>query len=1114
MKIHITKALSLILAIILCISLFSSVTLAAAEGGYTYSIQNNGAVITGADASVSGEVVIPSELGGYSVTALGDYAFQDNGTITSLVIPEGVETIGNYCFDHCYNLEELWLPSTLTSAGKFAFDDCYVYKLHIADIACYAQVDFSLYYGNPFDYFDEELEDWEDGRKKTLYVGNGTEPVTEIVISEGVTKINKYAFSYHTYLQSVVLPDSLKEIDERAFTDCVALRTVEFGAGLLHIGKSAFSGCESLGNLTLPANLETIGEWAFSSNNAMTEITIPDKVDEIPTGAFSYCEALETVNLGAAVERIGQQSFQNTGLTEIIIPDNVKTIDIRAFSECKNLETAVIGDGVTTVADKIFYGCTSLKNLTLGNALTTYPENFLKLQDKYEPNHIKEDWLHIEKLVIGDGITALPTEVIRREYLQEIEVGNGITEIADAQFTNFDRLESVILGDNVTAIGDNAFYRCTNLSRLRLPANLETIGVDAFRICSSLTEIVIPAKVISIGDGAFGACSKAESITFEGTALRRIGNWAFSECSSLTAVTIPEGVTHVGSSLFYWSENLHEINLPDSLISIKSGLIQYTPYDDDYDYDEDMLYIGNHLITAGYYQTSEKYVVRKGTVSIAQYAFSNEHSLETVVIHKGLVSMDDDIFNDCPNLTQIGFTGTEAEWEQIAKGNNDFSDYTIEFNYYVCPHVNTENKAAVASDCYSYGYTEGIYCNDCDEWLRGHKQLAKSHKDNDGDAVCDVCETRVSDITIDEKITLPAVDFGHELKFVAPATGEYTITSYSEGATDPYVDLYDSEYRWLASNDEQDGDYSNDNYDFRLTYTLEKGKTYVFSVTSLCSDEIGVLLTFDCEHTGGTATCTQKALCTICGLRYGSPDTDNHTALSVLKAKTATCTKTGLTEGKRCTACGVIVVAQKSISKQNHTYRNGTCSVCGKKDPSAIPASNPFGDVKKSDYYCTPVLWAVENNITAGTSATTFAPEEFCTRAQVVTFLWRAAGQPSPKSSQNPFSDVAGNQYFSKAVLWAVEKNITSGVDATHFAPDDTCTRGQIVAFLYRFAGNPKVSGNTPFNDVSKKQYYYKPVLWAVNNGVTTGTSATTFSPENTCTRAQVVTFLYRVANQ
>ena len=177
-----------------------------------------------------------------------------------------------------------------------------------------------------------------------------------------------------------------------------------------------------------------------------------------------------------------------------------------------------------------------------------------------------------------------------------------------------------------------------------------------------------------------------------------------------------------------------------------------------------------------------------------------------------------------------------------------------------------------------------------------------------------------------------------------------------------------------------------------------------------------------------------------------------------------------------------------------------------------VPARNPFTDVPAGSHYYDPVLWAVEKGITTGATETTFNPTGVCKRAQVVTFLWRAAGSPEPTSAKNPFTDVKAADYFYKAVLWAVERGITTGTSATRFTPDKECSRAQVVTFLWRYMGQPEptVTGH-PFQDVTDSAaYYYKAMLWAVEKGITTGKTATTFGPTDTCSRAQVVTFLYR----
>ncbi len=173
----------------------------------------------------------------------------------------------------------------------------------------------------------------------------------------------------------------------------------------------------------------------------------------------------------------------------------------------------------------------------------------------------------------------------------------------------------------------------------------------------------------------------------------------------------------------------------------------------------------------------------------------------------------------------------------------------------------------------------------------------------------------------------------------------------------------------------------------------------------------------------------------------------------------------------------------------------------------------PFADVKAEDYFALPVAWAVENKITNGTTPTTFAPEAGCTRGQIVTFLWRAEGSPEPRSTESPFTDIATTDYYYKAVLWAVEQGITTGTGKGLFSPHKPCTRGQVATFLWRTKGEPAPTiAENPFEDISPAEYYYSAVLWAVENEITNGTGKGLFSPAMECTRGQIVTFLYRAA--
>ena len=205
---------------------------------------------------------------------------------------------------------------------------------------------------------------------------------------------------------------------------------------------------------------------------------------------------------------------------------------------------------------------------------------------------------------------------------------------------------------------------------------------------------------------------------------------------------------------------------------------------------------------------------------------------------------------------------------------------------------------------------------------------------------------------------------------------------------------------------------------------------------------------------------------------------------------------------------GKSIGAVKSYTFEN-VRRNHAIEVIFMK-ANGNPQTGVFVDVATGSYYEDAVDWAVENGITQGTDDSHFSPDGICTRAQAVTFLWRAAGSPNPETRAMPFTDVPVGSYYYDAVLWAVENGITKGTSDTTFSPNMTCTRAQIVAFLWRSEKSPAAGTANPFADVKSTAYYADAVLWAVKENITKGTTNTTFSPDADCTRAQIVTFLWR----
>ena len=289
-------------------------------------------------------------------------------------------------------------------------------------------------------------------------------------------------------------------------------------------------------------------------------------------------------------------------------------------------------------------------------------------------------------------------------------------------------------------------------------------------------------------------------------------------------------------------------------------------------------------------------------------------------------------------------------------------------------------------------------------------------------------------------------------------------------------------------------------------YTCDQSFEEIYPVTDHEFELLTTVLAAGCETEG-----LQKGVCHYCGEEFEFViPAKGHDYYPVVLDE-GSCTSRACVR-MDCRGCDSSYMSEGNFGE--HKWNGGTihsgsivsnCTLCGETKTIA----RYFDDVKPS-WYAESVTWAVDNGISTGVSTTAFAPDALCTRAQVVTFLWRAAGEPGTNYTENPFADVSSEAYYYDAVLWAVANGITTGVDASHFAPNNSCTRAQVLAFLFRAEGTPPAAGESRFADIREGLWCHDAVLWAVNNGITNGLSADKFGPNEVCTRAQVLTFLWR----
>ena len=456
-------------------------------------------------------------------------------------------------------------------------------------------------------------------------------------------------------------------------------------------------------------------------------------------------------------------------------------------------------------------------------------------------------------------------------------------------------------------------------------------------------------------------------------------------------------------------------------------------------------------------------------------------------------------------------------------------------------HVNFTYKNAVKASGTTQGYTGDKYCADCGAFIEKgeyyYEQCAGGCKElklvkgtpktctADGTIdyyQCTKCKNKYRDAkgTIDltnedlvDKCT------GHDLHPGTSLIGsinrnnlKQTALSFGMSLQDIAQMMRDGSFSFddiIASTQIKDIDHCSDDTHHwlgcqRCGKTLEDLRDELEGL-GLTVDERIYALSRKTAHSGGTATCQSKAICDECGDGYGK--LGEHRYKAVVTAPT--CTKDGYTT-YTCATC-------KDSYKDNTTVKTGHIIEYGRCQSCKGRFQNPFYDVEGTDWYYSPIMWAYYSSpqVTTGTGGAYFSPKASCTRAQVVTFLWRAAGRPEPGSGGRTFADVPNNDryaYCYKAVRWAAEKGITTGTgDGSVFSPDKTVTRAEFVTFLWRYAGSPSPKNlSSSFTDIDSGQFYYKAVVWAAENGVTTGASASSFAPAASCTRAEVVTFLFR----
>ena len=846
-----------------------------------------------------------------------------------------------------------------------------------------------------------------------------------LILEDGVTDLGKNAFDGFG-ITALSLPNSVKRIGMGAFYNCYALRTVDFGTGLNEIGGSSFAGCSALEQLTVPGNVKTIEQKAFR-RCGLKNLVLLEGVEHIGPYAFEACR-LETAVLPDSLTKVEEYAFSENPMM-----DSENWTEDGAFylghvlidvDEEKASGEFCVREGTRLIANYAFSGCSQVTAIDLPASLLYFDCGFgLGTVEALTAFSVADENTAFSADASGVLFNADKTVLLRcpATFSGAYAVPSSVSEISDAAFSNCKALSAVELPTGIHSIGRAAFAGCTALTSAKLPPALDEIPDNLFRNCAALTALTMPQTAARIGAEAFAGCERLLPVAIPDQ-VAEIGDRAFENCKRFTTVTLPNTVTRIGEEVFRYCDALRDVQFPEELVYVGKGAFcdtalyrtrsNWTLTEDG---EPNALYRQGVLL----YACGLEIDVAEGTYMIA--AGVNDEGMRP--------RFADEDFGAGGALRGILKPEVRAPHITLPASLRVICDGILHYSTYksndMFPDPMLPAYTVSADNAWFSSSADGALYN------ADKTKLLSFPSERRGRFVVPETVQVIGEAAFEttglDTLVLPAT-----VTEIEPFAMR---SNWANGIANVYVLNPDCVIHASTDTIGMAGDWTTYDGTFGSAATIHAAVGSTAEQYAAVHGHVFEPLPEDYDPYASFGDVVPGA--------YYAEAVDWAVANGVTNGVTAG----AFMPNKGCKRSEMITFLWRANGRPCESIEEryeffGWMYYGG----------NPFTDVAPENFYAMPVFWATSRGITNGVSGTLFGAKKQVTREQVVTFLWRAAGSPEPKSMQNPFTDVQDG-FAKKAILWAVESGITNGKSSDRFAPKEVCTRGQVVTFLYRAYG-------------------------------------------------------------